>query len=297
MTDSAKLLAAEMAGALARARQSFDPVEFLEKFRDLLKKHESASRALPQSLLSSLEGDFFVPLAEQVPEGDEAETARFASVYQEVGDLARELAPGSPLAKRRETEQQVLKGVFREISLRNNAEKAEKVRIVEKQYEELLKARRDEVRSQPEVKSLVRRAIGYAILGVFAFGSYDPAVFKDANKLFFGSVPTLVCGVIGAIVGFVDGGPPGILGGGVVGLIAGALFIQLGLFIGLGAFVIGVVYFFRFRKRMGAVRLTAEESAARQDSIKNIEDYFQSKEELEQAQAVVAVAKEEAPAC
>jgi hypothetical protein len=288
---------AEIAGALVRARQNLGPIVYLEQFRDLLGKHQTGNRTPLEILLSSLGEHFFVPLAEQVPEGDEAETARFASVYTEVGDLVRALAPASPLAKRRETEQQVLEGVFREINLRNKAEKAEKVRIVEKQYEELLKARRDEVRSQPEVKSLVRRAIGYAILGVFAFGSYDPAVFKDANKLFFGSVPTLVCGVIGAIVGFVDGGPPGILGGGVVGLIAGALFIQLGLFIGLGAFVIGVVYFFRFRKRMGAVRLTAEESAARQDSIKNIEDYFQSKEELEQAQAVVAVAKEEAPAC
>jgi hypothetical protein len=112
-------LMAEMAGALVRARQSLNPVVYLEEFRGLLKKHQTGNRALLESLLSSLGEDFFVPLAEQVPEGDEAETVRFASVYTEVGDLVRALAPASPLAKRQETEQQVLKGVFREISRRN----------------------------------------------------------------------------------------------------------------------------------------------------------------------------------
>jgi hypothetical protein len=296
ITDSAKLLAAEMAGALARARQTLDPVVFLGEFRDLLKKHESASRALLQSLLSSLKGDFFVPLAEQVPEGDEAETVRFALVYTEVGDLVRVLAPASPLAKRQETERQVLESSFREIRRRTQLEEAEKKKIVEEQYEKLLRTRRRDVRSQPEVKSLVTNAIGSAILGVLALIYYDPAAFeKSVDQPGFWSLPKVLGVVVGAIVGLVAGGLPGILGGGLLGLFASTAFIRFGLYIGLGAFVIAGVYFFRFRRRMRAVQLTAEETAARQVSIKNIEDYFRRKEELERARAVVAVAKGEAP--
>jgi predicted lipid-binding transport protein (Tim44 family) len=126
---------------------------------------------------------------------------------------------------------------------------------------------------------------------VFALVYYDPAVTAES----FWSAPTVVFGVIGAIVGLVAGGLHGMLGGGLLGLVAAIVFIRFGLYIGLGAFVIAGVYFFRFRRRMRAVQLTAEESAARQKSIKNIEDYFRSKEELERARAVVAVAKGEAP--
>jgi ABC-type multidrug transport system fused ATPase/permease subunit len=296
ITDSAKLLAAEMAGALARARQTLDPVVFLGEFRDLLKKHESASRALLQSLLSSLGEDFLVPLAEKVPEEDEEETGRFASLYAEVGDLVRALAPASPLAKRREAEQQVLEGIFRKISRRNQSEEAEKKKVVEEQYKKLLEARRRDVRRQPEVKSLVTRAIGFVILGVFALVYYDPAYFESGIEYQgFWSTPMGLGVVIGAIFGLVAGGLPGILSGGLLGLFASAVFIRLGLYIGLGAFVIAGVYFFRFQQRMKAVQLTTEESAARHESIKNIEDYFRLKEELERARTVVAVAKGEAP--
>jgi hypothetical protein len=153
------------------------------------------------------------------------------------------------------------------------------------------------VRSQPEVKSLVTRAIGCAILGVLALIYYDPAAFeKSVDQPGFWSLPKVLGVVVGAIVGLVAGGLPGILGGGLLGLFASTAFIRFGLYIGLGAFVIAGVYFFRFRRRMRAVQLTAEESAARQVSIKNIEDYFRRKEELERARAVVAVAKGEAPA-
>jgi hypothetical protein len=245
---------AEMAGALVRARQSLNPVVYLEQFRDFLKKHQTGNRTLLESLLLSLGEDFFVPLAEQVSGGDEAETVRFASVYLEVGDLVRALAPASPLAKRREAEQQVLEGVFREISRRNQAEEAEKKRVVEEPYERLLEARRRDVRSQPEVKKLVRRGIGCAILG---------ALFLAEAVVF-----TLESQADGAL---------------------GALFWTL------LAFAIAYRYFLRFQKRVEAVQLTAEESAARQTSIKHIEDYFRQKEELERARAVVAVAKGEAP--
>jgi len=288
-------LMAEMAGALVRAGQSLDPVAYLEEFRDLLRKHQTGNRTLLESLLSSVGEDFFVPLAEKVPEGDEAETTRFASVYTEVGDLVRALAPASPIAKRRETEQQVLKAVFWEISRRNQSEEAEKKKVVEERYEILLEARRRDVRSQPEVKNLVTRAIRFAILGVFALVYYDPAVFeKGIDQPGFWSLPKVLGVVVGAIVGLALG-LPGALVGGLLGLVAGTVFVGLGLLIGLGAFVIAGVYFFRFRRRMRAVQLTAEESAARQESIKNIEDYFRSKEEPERARAVVAVAKGEAP--
>ena len=241
-------LMTEMAGALVRARQSLNPVVYLEEFRGLLKKHQTGNRALLESLLSSLGEDFFVPLAEQVPKGDEAETVRFASVYTEVGVLVRALAPGSPLAKRREAEQQVLKAVFWEISRRNQSEEAEKKKVVEERYEILLEARRRDVRSQPEVKKLARRGIGCAIFGgymllmaIFVSKSQDEAL-------------------------------------GVA-------------FWSLVALAIAYRYFLRFQKRVEAVQLTAEEFAARQKSIKNIEDYFRQKEELERARAVVAVAK------
>jgi hypothetical protein len=174
-------LVREMTDALARARQSLDPVVYLEKFRDLLKKHQTGNRALLESLLSSLEQNFFLPLAQRIPcgnkeggttllgfssSGDESvgfaievlrksgwveacevtapgvswsmrtrpneAVMRFASLYTEVGDLVRALAPASTLTKRREAEQQVLQVVFREISLRNNAEKAEKEKVVQK---------------------------------------------------------------------------------------------------------------------------------------------------------------------
>jgi hypothetical protein len=304
-----KRLLAEMAGALARACQSLNPVVYLEELRDLLRKHQTGNRTLLESLLSSLEEDFFVSLAQQVPGGDEAETTPFASVYTEVGDLVRALAPASPIAKRRETEQQVLQGVFREISRRNQSEEAEKKKVVEEQYEKLLEARRRDVRSRPEVKNLVTRAIGFAILGVFALVYYDPAVFEKTAEGFWSApaTPEVVFGVIGAVIGAIvglvaggsEGGLPGCLGsifaGALLGLFAAAVFITFGLYIGVGALVIGGVYFFRFRKRMAAVQLTTEESAARQQSIKNIEDYFRRKEELERARAVVVVAKGEAP--
>jgi hypothetical protein len=176
-------LMAEMAGALVRARQSLNPVVYLEEFRGLLKKHQTGNRTLLESLLLSLGEDFFVPLAEQVSGGDEAETVRFASVYTEVGDLVRALAPASPLAKRREAEQQVLKAVFWEISRRNQSEEAEKKKVVEERYEILLEARRRDVRSQPEVKKLARRGIGCAIFGgymllmaIFVSKSQDEAL-------------------------------------------------------------------------------------------------------------------------
>jgi hypothetical protein len=55
MSERAKgQLMAEMAGALVRARQSLNPVVYLEEFRDLLKKHQTGNRALLESLLSSL---------------------------------------------------------------------------------------------------------------------------------------------------------------------------------------------------------------------------------------------------
>jgi predicted lipid-binding transport protein (Tim44 family) len=175
-------------------------------------------------------------------------------------------------------------------------EEAEKKKIVEEQYEKLLRTRRRDVRSQPEVKSLVTKAIGSAILGVLALIYYDPAALeKSVDQPGFWSLPRVLGVVVGAIVGLVAGGLPGILGGGLLGLVAATVFIRFGLYIGLGAFVIAGVYFFRFRQRMRAVQLTAEESAARQVSIKNIEDYFRRKEELERARAVVAVAKGEAP--
>jgi hypothetical protein len=222
--------------------------------------------------------------------------ARFASLYTEVGDLVRALAPASPLAKRRETEQQVLEGVFREISRRNQSEEAEKKRVVEEKYRELLKARRRDVRSRPEVKNLVTRAIGFAILGVFALVYYDPAALEmGIDEQGFWSIPRVLGAVIGAIVSLLGGGLPGILVGVLLGLFAATVVIGFGLLIGLGAFVIAGVYFFRFRRRMRAVQLTAEGSAARQESIKNIEDYFRRKEELERARAVVAVAEGEAP--
>jgi hypothetical protein len=290
---------AEMAGALVRARQSLNPVVYLETFRDLLKKHQTGNRTLLESLLSSLGEDFFLPLAEQVPEGDEAETARFASVYTEVGVLVRALAPGSPLAKRREAEQQVLEGVFREISRRNQSEEAEKKKVVEEHYEKLLEARRRDVRSQPEVKSLVTRAIDFAIFGVFAiiFGviaiaSYSPSGSQREEfgiaefVVLVAEFGVLALGIGGAIVEFAR--PVGAV---ILGVVGAEIFVFLGLLIGLGAFVIAGVYFFRFRRRMRTVQLTAEESAAHQQSIKNIEDYFRQKEELERAQAVVAVAK------
>lgn len=289
-------LVAEMAGCLARSRQSLNPVVYLEEFRGLLKKHQTGNRALLESLLSCVGEDFFVALAEKVPEGDEAETVRFASVYAEVADLVRALAPASPLAKRREAEQQVLEGIFRNISRRNQSEEAEKKKVVEEQYKKLLEARRRDVRRQPEVKSLVTRAIGFVILGVFALVYYDPASFESGIlDQGFWSIPRVLGVVIGAIVGLFEGGLPGILGGGLLGLLAGTVFIRFGLYIGVGAFVIAGVYFFRFQKRMKAVQLTAEESAARHESIKNIEDYFRLKEELERARTVVAVAKGEAP--
>jgi hypothetical protein len=310
MSERAKgQLMAEIVGALVRARQSLGPIVYLEQFRDLLGKHQTGNRTPLESLLSSLGEHFFVPLAEQVPEGDEAETARFASVYTEVGDLVRALAPASPLAKRRETEQQVLEGVFREINLRNKAEKAEKVRIVEKQYEELLKARRDAVRKQPEVKRLRRFGLAFLVLGVL--GLIDRGMSFIAALHLPKPVPPLVftpfllvfsCGVGGLVAGFmigISGGPIGLLLGAIVGLVAGSaiggaigmVLQELGLFFVCGVLVAAALCFRRYRQMVESNGLTAEESSAYQESIKNIEDYFRQKEKLGQAQAILAAAK------
>jgi hypothetical protein len=306
MSERAKgQLMAEMAGALVRARQSLNPVLYLEEFRDLLKKHQTGNRALLESLLSCVGEDFFVALAEKVPEGDEAETVRFASVYAEVADLVRALAPASPLAKRREAEQQVLEGVFREINLRNKAEKAEKVRIVEKQYEKLLKARRDAVRKHPEVKRLRKLGLAFALFGVlglidrgigFIVALYSPnSVGLGARSpllVFLVTLFSLASGVLfGAAIGGLLGIVVGFLAGILIAAAVGWLLDQAGLFIILGVLVVAALYLSRYRQRVESSALTAEESNAYQKSIKNIEDHFRQKEKLEQARAILAAAK------
>jgi hypothetical protein len=306
----------EMAGALVRARQILNPVVYLEELRDLLGKQQTGKRTLLESLLSSLGEDLLVPLAEKVPEEDEEETARFASLYAEVGDLVRALAPASPIAKRFETEQQLLQNVFREISRRNNAEKAEKIRTVQKHYAELLKARTNAAREQPKAKRLRRLSLAFLVLGVVVLVDRCTTFLTQVDKAeppepgtplllswILLSLFATVCGLIGGFVIGRGGGPiAALLGagiGGFAGLLAGwgiGWVVQKFWLFFLctsvsGALVAAAVCFRRYRQMVESAGLTAEESSAYQESINNIEEYFRQKQKLDEARAILAAAR------
>jgi hypothetical protein len=59
--------------------------------------------------------------------------------------------------------------VFRDISRRNEADKQQKIAVVEKRYDELRKARKDELKKRPEVQDTKHYMIGCAVPGILAF--------------------------------------------------------------------------------------------------------------------------------
>jgi len=167
-----KELVPEMAGALTQIRESVAPAVYLEELEHLLAKQQKVNRSLLASLLAALPEDFLVPLATEVPQSDDQAVSSFASLYKKVATQVRALAPESPLGKRLHAEQQVLDGVFRDISRRNEADKQQKIAVVEKQYEELRKARKDEAKKHPHVAELWHSAIEFAVLGTLGFSIF-----------------------------------------------------------------------------------------------------------------------------
>jgi hypothetical protein len=162
-------LVPEMAGALAQIRESLAPAVYLEELEHLLAKQQNRNRSLVASLLAALPEDFLVPLAAKVPQSDDPAVSSFASLYKKVATQVRALAPESPLGRRLHAEQQVLDGVFRDISRRNEADKQQKIAVVEKRYDELRKARKDEAKKHPDVAELRHSAIRFAVLGTLGF--------------------------------------------------------------------------------------------------------------------------------
>jgi len=299
-----KELVPEMAGALTQIRQSLAPAVYLEELEHLLAKQQKVNRSLLASLLAALPEDFLVPLAAKVPQSDDPAVSSFASLYKKVATQVRALAPESPLGKRLHAEQQVLDGVFRYISRRNEEAKQQKVAVVERHYNDILQQRKNELRKQPEIQRIRRLSIkltlASALLGLGGMVDHVTAEFiTDIDSFFLASIVRAL--ILSIAIG--------ILIGRCLGLILGfQAFVFLLYFllrdtpdhilpdgywflISMATLLLGAVYHLRYRKKIESPLLTHEESSAYQKSMENIEDHFSQKEELEQARATVAAAK------
>jgi len=299
-----KELVPEMAGALTQIRESVAPAVYLEELEHLLAKQQKVNRSLLASLLAALPEDFLVPLATEVPQSDDQAVSSFASLYKKVATQVRALAPESPLGKRLHAEQQVLDGVFRDISRRNEEAKQQKVAVVESHYNDILQQRKNELRKQPEIQRIRRLSIkltlASALLGLGGMVDHVTAEFiTDIDSFFLASIVRAL--ILSIAIG--------ILIGRCLGLILGfQAFVFLLYFllrdtpdhilpdgywflISMATLLLGAVYHLRYRKKIESPLLTHEESSAYQKSMENIEDHFRQKEELEQARATVAAAK------
>jgi len=302
-------LTVEMGRALARARQSLAPVVFLSRFREFLEKHQcGGNRSFLESLLSSLDRDFFAPLSQRVEESDAVVVTQFASLYTRVADLVQALAPASPLAERLSKQHQELSHLFHEISSRTKAQKELRRNLIEGEFQDLLEKRKRDVKKEWEVRVLLKRAIRFATISAFTIACYRFTNYSAQKYENVETMPVSVAIVVLVsllmvfwLLGFAFGGRE--VGCGSL-FILGLIFVlcafsnrddvvfTLLLLIGTAELVLAAVYFSRYRLRIEAAHLTAEESASYQQSLRNVEDHFRQEEALQRARAVLAVAKQ-----
>jgi hypothetical protein len=300
-------LVPEMAGALTQIRESVAPAVYLEELEHLLAKQQNHNRSLVASLLAALPEDFLVPLAAKVPQSDDPAVSSFASLYKKVATQVRALAPESPLGRRLHAEQQVLDGVFRDISRRTKAEKQQKVAVVESHYDGILQQRKNELRKQPEIQRIRRLSVKFtlasALLGLGGMVDHVTAEFiTDIDSYFLASSARAL--ILSIAIGILIGRCLGLI------LVTLAFYLIFRLFaatpemlhhhiipdgywflISMAILLIGRMYHLRYRKKIESSLLTHEESSAYHESLENIEDHFRQKEELEQARATIAAAK------
>jgi hypothetical protein len=277
--------------SLRQNQQTSNPVAFLSELKNYITKFQTENITLLENLLSSLEEDFLVPVANRIIITDDKTVTDFASLYTEIKNLIKSSSPTSPLAKRFKREDKTLNHTYQEIAQRIQAEKLNEKRLVQERYDDILRERRENVRNQSDVRSLIFRAIILAVTGVILILIYDP-YFLDKNNP---SGIRLILMILGAIIGAIFGaglGEGGLLGGALLGLAAVIILIKFALFIGIGALFASGVCFLLYLKEIKSVKLTAEELANYQRSLRNIEEYYQQKEKLERAKAIVKIARE-----
>jgi hypothetical protein len=277
--------------SLRQNQQTSNPVAFLSELKNYITKFQTENRALLENLLSSLEEDFLDPVANRIIITDDKTVTDFASLYTEIKNLVKSSSPTSPLAKRFEREDQTLDHTYQEIAQRIQAEKLNEKRVVQERYDDILRERRENVRNKSDVRPLIFRAIILAVTGVILILIYDPYFFDKNNP----SGMRLILMILGAIIGAIFGaglGEGGLLGGAALGLVAVIFLIKFALFIGIGALFASGVYFLIYLTKIKSVKLTDEELANYQRSLRNIEEYYQQKEKLERAKAIVKIARE-----
>jgi hypothetical protein len=277
--------------SLRQNQQTSNPIAFLSELKNYITKFQTENRALLENLLSSLEEDFLVPVANRIIITDDKTVTDFASLYTEIKNLVKSSSPTSPLAKRFKREDKTLNHTYQEIAQRIQAEKLNEKRLVQERYDDILRERRENVRNQSDVRSLIFRAIILAVTGVILILIYDPYILDKNNPSGIQSILIILGAIIGAIFG-AGLGEGGLLVGALLGSVAVIILIKLALFIGIGALFASGVYFLIYLTKIKSVKLTAEELANYQRSLRNIEEYYQQKEKLEQAKAIVKIARE-----
>jgi hypothetical protein len=278
--------------SLRQNQQTSNPIAFLSELKNYITKFQTENRVLLENLLSSLEEDFLVPVANRIIITDDKTVTDFASLYTEIKNLIKSSSPTSPLAKRFKREDKTLNHTYQEIAQRIQAEKLNEKRLVQERYDDILRERRENVRNQSDVRSLIFRAIILAVTGVILILIYDPYILDKNNPSGIQSILITLGAIIGAILGAGSRKEGGLLVGALLGSAAVIILIILGLFIGIGALFASGVYFLIYLTKIKSVKLTAEELANYQRSLRNIEEYYQQKEKLEQAKAIVKIARE-----
>jgi hypothetical protein len=282
--------------SLRQNQQTSNPIAFLSELKNYITKFQTENITLLENLLSSLEEDFLVPVADRIIITDDKTVTDFASLYTEIKNLVKSSSPTSPLAKRFKREDKTLNHTYQEIAQRIQAEKLNEKRLVKERYDDILRERRENVRNQSDVRSLISIAIILAIIGVILILIYDPYILDKLDKNNLSEIQSSLI-ALGAIIGAIFGarlgeGRGGVLVGALLGSTAVTILIILGLFIGIGALFASGVCFLQYLKEIKSVKLTAEELANYQRSLRNIEEYYQQKEKLEQAKAIVKIARE-----
>jgi len=268
--------------SLRQNRQTSNPIAFLSELKNYITKFQTENRALLENLLSSLEEDFLVPVANRIIITDDKTVTDFASLYSEIKNLIKSSSPTSPLAKRFKREDQTLNHTYQEIAQRIQAEKLNEKRVVQERYDDILRERRKNVRNQSDVRPLIFRAIILAIIGVILILIYDPYILYKLDKNNPSGIQSILI-ILGAIIGAIFGaglGEGGLLVGALLGSAAVIILITLGLFIGICALFASGVCFLLYLTKIKTVKLTAKELANYQRSLRNIEKYYQQKEKL-----------------
>jgi hypothetical protein len=273
--------------SLRQNQQTSNPIAFLSELKNYITKFQTENRTLLENLLSSLEEDFLVPVANRIIITDDKTVTDFASLYSEIKNLIKSSSPTSPLAKRFKREDKTLNHTYQEIAQRIQAEKLNEKRVVQERYDDILRKRRENA----EVRPYIFRAIILAIIGVILILIYDLYILDKNNPSEIQSILITLGAIIGAIFGarLKEGRP---LVGAFLGSAAVIILITLGLFIGIGALFASGVCFLLYLTKIKSVKLTAEELANYQRSLRNIEEYYQQKEKLERAKAIVKIARE-----